>query len=377
MSVEIEIRHRLGAFALDVAFTAPDGITALFGRSGAGKTTVVNAVAGLIRPDEGRVRAGDVVLLDTEAQISLPPHRRRVGYVFQEGRLFPHLTVRQNLTFGRWFTGRAERYGDVDHIVSLLGIEALLERRPGRLSGGEKQRVAIGRALLASPRILLMDEPLASLDEARKLEIMPYIERLSREVKIPIIYVTHSINEIARLADTVVAMDAGRSVATGPVGELLERLDLQPVTGRFEAGALLVARLVDHDPVFRLSRLTIGEQQLLMPEVDVPPGSEVRLRVRARDVALATVRPVGISIRNILEGVVVEIRPEAETAFAETLVDVGGTRLRARLTRAAVADLELAPGKAVFALIKSIAFDRRGLPPSATTPAAAQPEAAR
>lgn len=377
MSVEVTIRHRQGTFELDVAFTAPNGITALFGRSGAGKTTVVNAVAGLIRPDEGRVRTGDMVLLDTEAGIALPPHRRRVGYVFQEGRLFPHLTVRQNLTFGRWFTGRAERFGDVDHIVSLLGIEALLERRPGRLSGGEKQRVAIGRALLASPRILLMDEPLASLDEARKLEIMPYIERLGREVRIPIIYVTHSINEIARLADTVVAMDAGRSVATGPVGELLERLDLQPLTGRFEAGALLVARLIDHDPVFRLSRLAIGDQDLLMPAVDMPPGSEVRLRVRARDVALATVRPVGISIRNILEGVVVDIRPEAETAFAETLVDVGGTRLRARLTRAAVADLELAPGTAVFALIKSIAFDRRGLPPSATTPAAAQPEAAR
>ena len=377
MSVKIEIRHRQGTFALDVAFTAPAGITALFGRSGAGKTTVVNAVAGLIRPDEGRVRAGDTVLLDTEAQISLPPHRRRVGYVFQEGRLFPHLTVRQNLTFGRWFTARRERLGDLDHVVSLLGIEPLLERRPGRLSGGEKQRVAIGRALLASPRILLMDEPLASLDEARKLEIMPYIERLGREVRIPIIYVTHSINEIARLADTVVAMDAGRSVATGPVGELLERLDLQPVTGRFEAGALLVARLTGHDPVYRLSMLAVGGQDLLMPEVDLPPGSEVRLRVRARDVALATVRPVGISIRNILEGVVVEIRPEAETAFAETLVDVGGIRLRARLTRAAVADLELAPGKAVFALIKSIAFDRRGLPQSATPPAAARPTVAR
>jgi molybdate transport system ATP-binding protein len=377
MTIEIDVRHRLGSFELHVAFTAPGGITALFGRSGAGKTTVVNAVAGLTRPDEGRVRLGDAVLLDTEAGISLPPHRRRVGYVFQEGRLFPHLTVRQNLTFGRWFTARRERYGDFDHIVSLLGIESLLERRPTRLSGGEKQRVAIGRALLASPRILLMDEPLASLDEARKLEIMPYIERLCREVRIPIIYVTHAINEIARLADTVVAMDAGRSVATGPVGELLERLDLQPVTGRFEAGALLVARLVDHDPVFRLSRLMIGDQDLLMPEVDMPPGSEVRLRVRARDVALATVRPEGISIRNILRGVVAEIRPEPETAFAETLVDVGGARLRARLTRAAVADLDLAPGKAVFALIKSIAFDRRGLPQSVTTPAAGQPDVAR
>jgi molybdate transport system ATP-binding protein len=377
MSVEVRIRHDFGRFALAVDFTAPPGITALFGRSGAGKTTVVNVVAGLLKPDDGYVRADGVVLVDTAAGIWLPPHRRRIGYVFQEGRLFPHLSVRQNLRFGRWFAPERDRFGDIDQVVDLLGIGHLLDRRPGRLSGGEKQRVAIGRALLAGPRLLLMDEPLASLDEARKLEIMPFIERLTREVAIPILYVTHSVAEIARLADTVIALDAGRTVAAGSASDLLERLDLQPVTGRFEASALLTAQVVDFDPQFRLTRLRVGDQHLLMPEVGLAPGSEVRLRVRARDVALATRRPEGISIRNVLQGTIAEIRVEPETAFAETIVDIGGARLRARVTRAAVADLQLQPGLKAYALIKSIAFDRRGLVQPPTRRASPQPAAAR
>jgi molybdate transport system ATP-binding protein len=222
-----------------------------------------------------------------------------------------------------------------------------------------------------------MDEPLASLDEARKLEIMPFIERLTREVAIPILYVTHSVAEIARLADTVIALDAGRTVAAGSASDLLERLDLQPVTGRFEASALLTAQVVDFDPQFRLTRLRVGDQHLLMPEVGLAPGSEVRLRVRARDVALATKRPEGISIRNVLQGTIAEIRVEPETAFAETIVDIGGARLRARVTRAAVADLQLQPGLKAYALIKSIAFDRRGLVQPPTRRASPQPAAAR
>src|SRR5437667_10720461 len=227
--LEVDIEHRFGAFALDIHFRSGRGLTALFGRSGAGKTSVVNAIAGLLHPERGRIVVDGSVLLDTERGIHAPAHRRRIGYVFQEGRLFPHLTVRQNLLYGRWFTPAAERSGRLDDIVALLGIEALLGRRPALLSGGEKQRVAIGRALLASPRLLLMDEPLASLDEARKSEVLPYIETLRDEKRIPIVYVSHSLAEVARLATTLVLVADGRVAAAGPVAEIMSRLDLQPL----------------------------------------------------------------------------------------------------------------------------------------------------
>jgi molybdate transport system ATP-binding protein len=205
MSLAIDICHRLGSFVLDARFEASGGLVALFGRSGSGKTSIINIVAGLIRPDRARVAIDGTVLVDTERGMFVPRHRRRIGYVFQEGRLFPHLTVRQNLLYGRWFAPQAAGRGDhLEGVVDLLGIGSLLERRPGRLSGGEKQRVAIGRALLANPRLLLMDEPLASLDEARKAEILHYIERVRDESKVPIVYVSHSIAEVARLAMTVV-----------------------------------------------------------------------------------------------------------------------------------------------------------------------------
>src|SRR5215470_10102307 len=209
--LEVDVQHRLGAFTLDAHFRSGPGLTALFGRSGAGKTSVVNAIAGLIQPHQGRIVIDGSVVLDTERGICTPTHRRRIGYVFQEDRLFPHLTVRHNLLFGRWFApGRERRSTRFDDIVDLLGIAALLDRRPAKLSGGEKQRVAIGRALLSSPRLLLMDEPLVALDEARKAEILPYLERLRDETKVPIIYVSHSIAEVARLANRVVVMRDGK-----------------------------------------------------------------------------------------------------------------------------------------------------------------------
>ena len=236
MNLAVDIAHRLGRFDLRATFAAEGNLTALFGRSGAGKTTLVNLIAGLSRPERGRIAIGDVTLVDTAGGIFVPKHRRRVGYVFQEGRLFPHLTVRRNLLYGHWFTPRAERYQRFDRVVELLGIAPLLERRPHSLSGGEKQRVAIGRALLASPRLLLMDEPLAALDEARKAEILPYIERLRDEAKVPIVYVSHSIAEVTRLANTVVVLSEGRVAAAGPAGEVMGRLDLFPLTGRAEIG---------------------------------------------------------------------------------------------------------------------------------------------
>jgi molybdate transport system ATP-binding protein len=216
VTIAAAIRHRQGAFSLDVAFESEARVLALFGASGSGKTTLLNVIAGVVRPTEGRVSVGRHVMVDTQAGLFEPPHRRRIGYVFQEGRLFPHLTVRQNLLYGRWFTRERERWGSLDEVVALLGLEALLKRRPGTLSGGEKQRVAIGRALLASPRLLLMDEPLASLDAPRKAETLPYIERLRDELRVPIVYVSHSAEEVACLADEVVHLEAGRRVASGP-----------------------------------------------------------------------------------------------------------------------------------------------------------------
>ncbi|MDG1129166.1 MAG: molybdenum ABC transporter ATP-binding protein, partial [Paracoccaceae bacterium] len=216
MTLQVSLRHQFAGFDLDVAFEAPPGVTVLFGPSGSGKSTVINAVAGLLRPDRGRIVTDDLVLLDTDARRVLPPHKRRLGYVFQEGRLFPHLSVRQNLLFGRWFAPRDARGESLDRVVELLGLEHLLDRRPGALSGGEKQRVAIGRALLAAPRLILADEPLAALDETRKAEILPYFERLRDEVAVPILYVSHASAEVARLATTVVALRAGRVAAVGP-----------------------------------------------------------------------------------------------------------------------------------------------------------------
>lgn len=227
MTLEVAVERRLGSFELKAEFTAEAGLTALFGPSGSGKTSLLRMVAGLDRPDKGRVVVGSRVLVDTQSRTFTPPHRRRAGYVFQEPRLFPHLSVRQNLLFGRLFAPRAERKADLSEIVDLLGIGYLLGRRPGGLSGGEKSRVAIGRALLSEPQMLLMDEPLASLDEARRLEIMPYLERLRDHARVPMLYVSHSVTEVARLAAKVVVMHEGKVAAAGPAADILHRPDLR------------------------------------------------------------------------------------------------------------------------------------------------------
>jgi molybdate transport system ATP-binding protein len=265
-----------------------------------GKTSVINAIAGLLRPRRGRIAMDGSVLLDTERAICVPTHRRRVGCVFQEGRLFPHLTVRQNLLFGRWFApARERRVTNLDDVVDLLGIAARLDRRPGRLSGGEKQRGAIGRARLASPRLLLMDEPLASLDARRKDEIRPYLERLRDEARVPIVYVSHSIAEVTRLATTIVLISAGRVHAVVPVQDVMGRAELYPLAGRFEAGAVLGVRITAHDPRWSLTELTGDFGRLTMPRLDAPVGIALRVRIRARDVILAVTRPTGISAQRV------------------------------------------------------------------------------
>ena len=359
--LEVDIEHRLGDFALDIHFQAGRGLTALFGRSGAGKTSVVNAIAGLLRPRRGRIVMDGSVLLETERGIQIPTHLRRVGYVFQEGRLFPHLTVRQNLLFGRWFApARERRAANLDVVVDLLGIAALLDRRPGRLSGGEKQRVAIGRALLASPRLLLMDEPLASLDARRKDEILPYLERLRDEATVPIVYVSHSIAEVTRLATRIVLISAGRVHAVGPVQEVMGRAELYPLAGRFEAGAVLGVRITAHDPRWNLTQLTGDFGNLTVPRLDAPVGAALRVRIRARDVILAVTRPTGISALNVLAAEVERLVPIEEGAL-EVQLRLGGERLLARVTRRSGAALGLAAGREVFAVIKTVAIDRRSL----------------
>ena len=283
MTLAVDVRHRLGAFALDAAFESGGRLTALFGPSGSGKTTLVNLIGGLQRPDQGRIAIDGRVLVDTAGRRCVPAWRRRVGYVFQDARLFPHLTVRQNLAYGRFFAPRAERWADLPRLVEMLGIGPLLDRRPGLLSGGEKQRVAIGRALAASPRLMLMDEPLASLDEARKAEILPYIERLRDEAGIPIVYVSHAIAEVARLATDIVVLSAGRLVASGPAPDVLARLDLAAPEERDETAALVEATLEAQDDAFSLSVLRSAAGVWRVPRIDAAVGShDARPDPRAR-----------------------------------------------------------------------------------------------
>jgi molybdate transport system ATP-binding protein len=374
MTLDIDIQHQLGGFHLDARFATGGGLVALFGRSGAGKTSIINIIAGLIRPDRGSVGIDGVALVDTERGVFVPRHRRRIGYVFQEGRLFPHLTVRQNLLYGRWFAPRGERGDSLERVVDLLGMAGLLERRPGRLSGGEKQRVAIGRALLAEPRLLLMDEPLASLDEARKAEILPYIERLRDTSKVPIVYVSHSVAEVARLASTVVLLSQGKVAAAGPTGDIMQRLNLFPLTGRAEAGAIVEATVERHEEAFALTELRSRAGLWKLPRLDAPVGARLRLRVRARDVMLAKSAPTDLSALNVLPGVVAGIGAH-DGPIVEIRLDCNGEALLARLTRYSVERLGLAPGARVFALIKSVALDRRSLSGPIPAAPAAEPEA--
>lgn len=356
MTLDVDIRHRQGAFTLRAKFHSGGRLTALFGRSGAGKTTLVNAIGGLVRPSKGRIAVNGRVLLDTERQIDVPVHRRRIGYVFQEGRLFPHLTARQNLLFGRWFTPRRERDADFENVVSLLGIGHLLARRPATLSGGEKQRVAIGRALLADPLLLLMDEPLASLDETRKAEIYPYIERLRDEGRVPIVLVSHSVAEIARLATSVVVLSDGEVTAVGPTAEILRHTNLFPQLGPAEAGSLIDTKVLRHEDEFALTILETRAGSLTIPHLNLPIGAPLRVRIRARDVIVSLDRPDKLSALNVLYGTIVSLEPSDGPGVDVTL-DCAGECLVARITRKSAALLRLAPGMPVHAIVKSVAFD--------------------
>lgn len=359
---EVALCHRFGrdGFALDVAFQAPEvGVAALFGPSGCGKSTVLAAVAGLLRPASGRVCVGGVALLDTAAGIALAPEARRCGFVFQDARLFPHLSVAANLRYGLRRAPRDVPGPSVEEVVGLLGIGGLLARRPGRLSGGERQRVALGRALLSRPRLLLMDEPLAALDAPRRAELLPFLARLCRTARLPILYVTHALDEVDALADALVLMEAGRVLAAGPVEALSARTDL-PLAARRDAGVVLRATVLAHDPARGLTRLGVPGAALVLPLRAEPAGSAVRVRIRARDVAVAIAPPVGVSIHNVLACTLAGIDAANHPAEVFLRLDLGGATLLSRVLRESVGRLDLRPGQALHALVKSVTFDHAG-----------------
>ncbi|MBT6476110.1 MAG: molybdenum ABC transporter ATP-binding protein [Rhodospirillaceae bacterium] len=357
--LDISLQTRIGDFEIKAAFQAEAGITALFGPSGAGKTSLVNMLAGLERPARGRIVVWDQVLFDSEQGIDLSPEQRRLGYVFQESRLFPHMTVAGNLSYGRALVPKGVALVDYDAVVDLLALRPLLVRRPKTLSGGERQRVAIGRAILAAPRLLLMDEPLANLDAPRRAEILPFIEKLRREFDISIVYVSHNMDEIVRLADQLIVMADGAIAAQGPVDEITARLDLRHLTGRWDAGAVLSTTVAEQDDVDKLTRLSFQGGDLWLPQLDLGLGSPLRIRVHARDVSLALAPPEQVSVLNVFTGEVIEVGAD-DGPQVDVLIDIG-TPLWARITKRSQRELDIMPGRKVHAMIKAMAVDRSGL----------------
>jgi molybdate transport system ATP-binding protein len=357
--ISVDVGLNLGTFDLKVAFTAGDGIVALFGRSGSGKSLTLSLIAGLARPDHGRISIDDRVLVDTRTRIFIPKHRRRIGFVFQEAHLLPHFSVWNNLLFGRWFSPRPERRFDPGPVIATLGIGHLLDRAPANLSGGEKQRVAIGRALLSNPRILLMDEPLAALDMELKLEILPLIERIRDEFKVPIIYVSHAIEEVARLAARVVILDAGRVTAVGEPGDVFGPGRGQAGESRFERSSVVIARVAAQDLAYGLTELAHPAGAIWLTGSVGPPGRELRIVIKATDVTLSTSAPKNLSVRTVLVGTVEGVDTDGGPTAAVNVVLQGGGRVVALATRMAVDELGLRRGMRVFALVKTVALDER------------------
>jgi molybdate transport system ATP-binding protein len=357
--LEARLEVEAGEFRLEATIDLPlSGIAVIFGPSGAGKTTLLRAIAGIGARARGFLAFEGEVWQDDARGVRVPPHRRGVGFVFQQGRLFPHLSVRRNLLYGWRRTPPAERKLDVDRVFDLLEVRPLLERRIGALSGGERQRVAIGRALLASPRLLLMDEPVASVDLALRGEILAFVERLPRELGIPIVYVTHSVDEMLRLAERVVLVERGRTRAQGPVEELSKEIDLLVGSSDADPGTVFAGTVTEYDERFALARIRFAGGEIRIPSAPVMPGVERRVRVRSRDVSLSLDPPGRATILNVLRGTIREV-VDVSASDADVLIDVG-VPLRARVTRRSVAHLGLAPGVEAFALVKAVALETSG-----------------
>ena len=345
-------------FRLESRLDIPlSGVTAVFGPSGCGKTTLLRAIAGLEREARGRIAFDGTTWQDERTFV--PTRDRRAGLVFQDARLFSHLTVKGNILYGHRRTPAGERLFRPETVIRLMDLEPLLGRRVASLSGGERQRVSLARAVLANPRLLLMDEPLASLDQDRKEDILPFIERLAGELEIPTLYVSHEIDEVVRLASDLVLMSSGRIVADGPIEEVSNRFDLRSYAGRLDAGSIIRVRVAGHDAETGITHFAFDGGEVVGPRVDMEEGAEVNLRIRSRDVAIALERPGRTSILNILPGRVLEVGPN-DGPQAHVLLDVGAP-LWARIMRRSVDELELAPGRPIYALVKAVAVDRRSL----------------
>ena len=344
--IDIAITKRLGDFRLQAQVQAPRGVTALFGPSGSGKSSLINAIAGILEPDDGHIAVSDRILYDRAAEINVPIHLRRVGYVFQNARLFPHYTVDKNLRYGG--------HHDASRIIEMLGLARLLKRYPRHLSGGEQQRVALGRALMSDPAILLMDEPLAALDAPRKAEIMPYLIRLRDTTQIPILYVSHDISEVARLATTIVMMRDGGVICSGSTQDILSDPELVPIIGARDAGAVIKAKILRIDPVEDLTTVQFSGGEIVLPGALGLVGQGVRLRIPAQDVILSRHKPEAMSAINILPVTITKLTFGKASGVAVGLM-AGKDRILARITGHSVKRLDLKQGDEIYAILKATA----------------------
>jgi molybdate transport system ATP-binding protein len=352
--LHVAVKKLRGTFALDAQFELPTpGVVALFGRSGCGKSTLVNVIAGLLDADSGRVTLDDAVLLDTQRHIKMPAERRRIGYVFQDARLFPHLSVAANLKYAQK-RASAPNFVSLDSIADLLDLGPIMNRHTHGLSGGERQRVAIGRALLSQPSLLLLDEPLASLDASRREEVLPYLETLRDQLAIPMVYVSHNFDEVLRLATYLVLMESGKTIARGELGQMSMNPKLRAVIGADAVGAILDGTVIGVD-AGGLTRVRVGHGELKVQSVTCDQGARLRVQLLARDLIVATRAPQHLSVRNALSGVITAINADEDDSDLID-IDIGGASIMARITRAATRELQLTVGTAVWALVKAVSL---------------------
>lgn len=357
--LRVDITKKFGSFEIEVCFETGAGVTALFGRSGAGKSSIISAIAGLMKPDRGRIELADHVFFDHQTGIFVPAHQRELGLVFQDAKLFPHMNVEKNLTYSSWAGGRLNDF-DFDHVVEVLGLGALLARKPQNLSGGEKQRVAIGRALLSAPKLLLLDEPLASLDMERRRALLPFLKAIRSEFDIPMVFISHNPEDVSHLAEHLVLIDNGRVTESGAVRDVFASQSMQVLLGENNRSVILEAKVMDYDQEYSLSSVSLigvtQEDQKIKLYLDDPHiGSDVKLLVHARDVGLSLTQPTATSLQNCLPVIIKSI---SVSGNAHMLIECECFEqiLFAQITRKSFDELSLSEGKPIFALIKSVAL---------------------